>query len=170
MGPGLLIKSLLQSSFSLMVFGWTQIIMDIQPLVAMVSGVGKLHGFTHTYVGATLIAFFSAVTGKYLAQWALVTIFSIAPVIVIRWWVALLSAVIGAYSHVVLDSIMHNDVQPLLPLSDTNALLGFISVSALHKVCLYSGVIGAAMYFVIGKFQSRNNNSVKSDVTNTTRS
>ncbi len=33
MGPGILIKALLQSSFSLMVFGWTQIIMDIQPLI-----------------------------------------------------------------------------------------------------------------------------------------
>ena len=32
MGPGILIKSLLQGAFSLMVFGWAQIVMDIQPL------------------------------------------------------------------------------------------------------------------------------------------
>ena len=75
MGPGLLIKSLLQSSFSLMVFGWAQIVMDIQPLIAMTTGVGALHGFTHTYVGATLLGIFSAVTGKSLAEWALRVVF-----------------------------------------------------------------------------------------------
>lgn len=37
MGPGILIKSLLQGSFSLMVFGWTQIVMDIQPLIVLIS-------------------------------------------------------------------------------------------------------------------------------------
>jgi hypothetical protein len=161
MGPGILVKSLLQGSFSLMVFGWSQIVMDVQPLVAIVSGVGKLHGFIHTYIGATLIAFLSAVTGKYLARWALVTIFSVAPVVLIRWWVAFLSAFIGAYSHVVLDSIMHNDIQPLLPLSSSNVLLGFISISALHKFCLYSGLVGAVLYFVVGKFQSKHNNALR---------
>ena len=68
MGPGILIKSVLQGSFSLMVFGWTQIVMDIQPLLVMLTGEGHLHGFTHTYIGATLIALFSALSGKYLAQ------------------------------------------------------------------------------------------------------
>ena len=71
MGPGILIKSLLQGSFSLMVFGWTQIVMDIQPLLVIISGEGHMHGFTHTFVGATLIALFSALSGKYLSEWAL---------------------------------------------------------------------------------------------------
>jgi len=44
MGPGILVKSILQSSFSLMVFGWTQIVMDIQPLIVMITGEGHLHG------------------------------------------------------------------------------------------------------------------------------
>lgn len=148
MGPGVLIKSLLQGSFSLMVFGWSQIVIDIQPLIAMIRGVGRLHGFTHTYVGATLIAIVSAVTGKYLAQWALISVFELKPV-VIRWWVAFLSAFIGVYSHVVLDSIMHTDIQPLLPLSAANDLQGILTISALHKFCVYSGVAGAAIYFVI---------------------
>ena len=68
MGPGILIKALLQSSFSLMVFGWTQIIMDIQPLIVLVTGEGHLHGFTHTFLGATCIAFISGFSGKYLSE------------------------------------------------------------------------------------------------------
>lgn len=66
MGPGIFIKSLMGGSFSLMVFGWTQIVMDIQPLIVLISGDGHLHGFSHAYIGARLLAILSAITGKYL--------------------------------------------------------------------------------------------------------
>ncbi|MCI0505185.1 MAG: hypothetical protein L0Z73_03660, partial [Gammaproteobacteria bacterium] len=150
MGPGILVKALLQGSFSLMVFGWSQIIMDLQPLVVIITGAGKLHGFTHTYVGSTLIAIFSAVTGKYLSQWALVVLSNgVRRAIDIRWRVAILSALIGSYSHVILDSIMHSDVEPFFPFSQSNELLGLISVTALHEFCVYSGLAGAIMYFAV---------------------
>lgn len=158
MGPGILVKALLQGSFSLMVFGWAQIVMDLQPLVAIVSGEGKLHGFTHSYAGSTLIAIFSAVTGKYLSQWGLSLLANGAPRdINIRWWVAFLSAFIGSYSHVVLDSIMHNDMEPWFPFSQTNELLGLISVSALHQFCVYSGLVGAVAYFAINHLPTLRN-------------
>ena len=70
MSLGIFIKAMLQGSFNLMVFGWTQIVMDIQPLVIIRTGEGHLHGFTHTYIGATLIAMFSTVTRKYLSEFA----------------------------------------------------------------------------------------------------
>lgn len=150
MGPGILVKVLLQGSFSLMVFGWTQIVMDLQPLVAIVTGEGRLHGFTHTYIGATLVAIFSAVTGKYFSQWGLVTFFDGSQRgINIRWWVAFLSAFIGSYSHVFLDSIMHADMEPLSPFSQSNELLGLVSVTTLHKFCVYSGLVGTIMYFAV---------------------
>jgi hypothetical protein len=165
MGPGILVKALLQGSFSLMVFGWSQIVMDLQPLVAIVTGEGKLHGFTHTYVGSTLIAIFSAVTGKYLSQWALVVFSNGAQRgIIIRWWVAFLSAFIGAYSHVILDSIMHTDIEPLSPFSPFNELLGLVSVAALHKFCLYSGLVGAITYFAVSYLLTRYNHAFSTDV------
>lgn len=151
MGPGILIKSLLQSSFSLMVFGWTQIVMDIQPLIVLISGEGHLHGFTHTYIGAMLIALLAALTGKYLSEFGLkvLGISKKENPISIAWWVVFLSAFIGSFSHVLLDSIMHSDVEPLFPFIIENQLLGLISVSMLHKVCLYSGLVGAAIYYGI---------------------
>lgn len=150
MGPGILIKATLQSSFSLMVFGWTQIVMDIQPLIVLLSGEGHLHGFSHTYIGATLIAIVSAVSGKYLSQyglWLLRIENSIKNQI--TWWVVFLSAFIGSFSHVFLDSIMHSDVQPFYPFITNNGILGVISASALHKVCLYSGLLGAGIYYFV---------------------
>lgn len=150
MGPGIFIKGILQSSFSLMVFGWTQIVMDIQPLIVLLSGEGHLHGFSHTYIGATLIAIFAALTGKYLSQiglWILRIEKSIHNQI--SWWIVILSAFIGSFSHVLLDSIMHADVQPFYPLTLANPFLGQLSVAALHKLCLYSGIAGACIYYFL---------------------
>ena len=150
MGPGILLKAILQGSFSLMVFGWAQIVMDTQPLIVMMTGAGHLHGFSHTYIGATLLAAFSALSGKYLSELGLFLLdlnrdWSVK----ISWLVAFVSAFIGTYSHVLLDSIMHTDLHPFFPFSNANALLRIISVEALYKVCIYSGITGAVLYFAI---------------------
>ena len=156
MGPGILIKSLLQGSFSLMVFGWSQIVMDIQPLVVLLTGHGHLHGFSHTYVGASLLAVFCGLTGKYLAELGLKILnmnFSLP--IEISWLVSFMSAFIGCFSHVMLDSIMHSDVEPFFPFAVNNEFLGLISISTLHKVCLYSGLLGAALFCGVGYVKNK---------------
>lgn len=92
-----------------MVFGWSQIVMDLQPLFVLLTGEGHIHGFSHTYVGATLLAIFSALSGKYLSELGLKLI-GIAKKhnpIQITWWVAFGSTFIGTYTHVVL-SRQHN--------------------------------------------------------------
>ena len=158
MGPGLLVKAILRGSFSLMVFGWTQVLMDVQPLIVMVTGRGELHGFSHTYLGAILIGAAAAVTGKPLFEWSLS---AVAParrrLVRITWWVALLSGFLGSASHVALDSIMHSDVQPFAPVSSSNVLLGLLSQSALHDALVYSGVIGMVLYLVMSVIASRPN-------------
>ncbi|MDO6423805.1 metal-dependent hydrolase [Saccharophagus degradans] len=160
MGPGILLKAVLQGSFSLMVFGWAQIVMDIQPLLVLVTGEGHLHGFSHTYVGASLLAIFAAVTGKYLAPFGLFVLrIPRTKGIVFRWWVVGLSAFIGCFSHVVLDSIMHADMQPFYPFAPNNPMLKSISVEALHKLCLYSGLAGAAIYYAVLWFNIKRANN-----------
>lgn len=156
MGPGILFKALLQGSFSLMVFGWAQIVMDIQPLLVMLCGQGHLHGFSHTYIGASLLAVLCALSGKYLAEFGL-RLIGHTGFLPISWTVAFLSAAIGTFSHIVLDSVMHHDVEPFWPFSSENALLALISVSALHWVCIGSGIVGAVLYFVLNSRQSRHN-------------
>jgi membrane-bound metal-dependent hydrolase YbcI (DUF457 family) len=156
MGPGILVKAILQSSFSLMVFGWTQIVMDIQPLIVMITGEGHLHGFTHTYLGAVLIAIISALSGKYLSELGLKILdMTKNQTILILWRVAFLSAFIGSFSHVLLDSIMHTDVEPFYPITLINNFHGFISIETLHKLCLYSGLVGAAIYYGVS-WRARN--------------
>jgi membrane-bound metal-dependent hydrolase YbcI (DUF457 family) len=151
MGPGILIKALLQGSFSLMVFGWAQIIMDVQPLIVMLTGEGHLHGFSHTYIGAVLLAIFSILSGKYLSESGLVLlgISKSANPVKISWPVATISAFLGTFSHVLLDSIMHNDVEPFYPLITTNHFHGAIPVGYLHILCISTALIGSVIYFFI---------------------
>ncbi len=151
MGPGILIKALLQGSFSLMVFGWAQIVMDIQPLIVLLTGEGHLHGFSHTYLGATLLAVFSALSGKYLSEFCLLIlgISKKSNPVKIAWWVVFISAFIGTFSHVLLDSIMHSDLQPFYPISLQNKFLGILNYDQIHKLCLYSGIFGAGIYFLM---------------------
>jgi hypothetical protein len=158
MGPGLLVKAILRGSFSLMVFGWTQVLMDVQPLIVMVTGQGELHGYTHTYLGAVLIGAAAAVTGKPVFEWSLS---AAAPTrrrrVRVTWRVVLLSGFLGSASHVALDSIMHSDVRPFAPVSSSNALLGLLSRSELHDVLIYSGMVGMVLYLVASAIASRPN-------------
>jgi len=152
------VKALSGRHFSLMVFGFSQVAIDIEPLVRIIRGDAVLHGFTHTYLGATLIAIISAVIGRPICRflWNHWTPDPRSPLLnwlhgqeVVSWPAAITGAFVGTYSHVVLDSIMHFDMQPLAPLSAANGLLHTISVGALHLLCVLSGVLGASLLFAV---------------------
>lgn len=67
-------------------------------------------------------------------------------------------AFIGAYSHVLLDSIMHSDIQPFAPVSDQNGFLYVVSVGHLHVLCLISEPLGLVALVVI---HLRNTSSIE---------
>ncbi len=71
LGPGVLIKSVLQERFSLTIFAFSQGLIDIQPVLVILLGKGHLHGFTHTYAGAILLALISTTLGKPICEWFL---------------------------------------------------------------------------------------------------
>ena len=47
----------------------------------------------------------------------------------------LMGSALGAYSHILLDSLMHADMTPWAPFATGNALLGLVSLEALHGFC-----------------------------------
>jgi hypothetical protein len=163
MGPGLLIKSVTQQYFSLMIFGFSQVAMDIEVLFHMAHRDHILHGFSHTYVGATLVAVISIVIGRPICQFLLNrwipeedSTFEtwVRGPKKISWFAATCGASLGTFSHVFLDSIMHFDLSPWRPFSDDNALLGWISVENLHLFCIGSGILGGLillMWFYLTK-------------------
>jgi hypothetical protein len=145
MGPGIAIKAIARRKFSLMVFGGSQILMDLQPLISMTTGKLELHGFSHTILGATLIGLASGLLGKPLGELGL-KVLKMPEHLPITWPVAFLSAYIGTYSHILLDSIMHSDVQALAPFRDGNTLQGLLSIEALHMLCIAAATIGGVIY------------------------
>jgi len=55
---------------------------------------------------------------------------------------------LGTYSHLLLDGLMHGDIQPLWPLYAGNPFYGWISIATLQTVCLWSGGLGAGLLLV----------------------
>jgi hypothetical protein len=154
MGPGAAFKALGGRRFSLMVFGFSQVAMDVEPLIRMVRGDFVIHGASHTYLGAAAIALVSLVMGRPVCQ-GLLRAWNRSPrsgilarlqaPTTIPWSAAAVAALVGTYSHVALDSVMHADMQPFLPFFVENGLWGLLSVESLHNLCLAMGGGGLAV-------------------------
>ena len=148
-GLGALLHGAAPRHVSFLSFCTANVLIDVESLYNLVQRNDPVHAFLHTYVGATLIV--TATSMLFLAARALAA----------RGWLpaslrwrkltvrqVVVGAVLGSYSHVVLDSVMHGDIQPLLPFSPTNDLLGVVSLGALHVACLAAGVVGAVLVAV----------------------
>lgn len=142
MGPGLLIKKTMPKTFSIMVFGWTQILMDIEPLYAMITNRSTLHGLTHTYSIALVIGLLAAISGKYLGQLGLNILKRQER---ISWKSALITAYIGTLSHVFLDSFMHADMNPYWPFKLNSVYL--INIDLINYACIIMFIIGLVLLY-----------------------
>ena len=140
LGPGALFKAAGGTRFSFLIFGGSQVLMDIEPLVRLIRGDAVVHGITHTLLGALVIGIVSAAVGRPLSEAAL-RYLDIAPRS-ITWPVAFISAFVGTFSHIALDAVMHPDIRPFWPVATSNDLLGVISVGWLHVICIASGFVG----------------------------
>ena len=165
-GPAALIKAVFCDKFSITIFSFAQILIDCQPLFAMLGADIELHGISHTYLGATLIAIISFSLGKpicqsFLKYWnrhrppSKIDLLFVKETI--SWKVAISSAFIGTYSHIFFDSFMHSDLEVFYPWHTTNPLLGLISIENLHITFAIAGLFGAIIYF-LKQYFIRNHN------------
>ena len=145
-GPGAAIHALAPRHVSFIAFCTVNVVMDVEPLAGMLTGAPRLHGFVHTYVGATLAAGLTIALFLLARPWArrrrLFDPFE---------WQSLgvhavtLGALAGAWSHIVLDSVMHADITPWAPFGQANPLYRIVSLGALHAFCVVTGVLGLAL-------------------------
>jgi membrane-bound metal-dependent hydrolase YbcI (DUF457 family) len=162
MGPGLLLKALMRGAFSLIIFGYAQVLIDLQPLVALTTGRGQLHGWTHTWLGAAIIGSFAAVTGRPLTNAALRLVPRAARSrLAVSWAVALGSGLIGTLSHVALDSLIYPDMHALWPWSQAQPWLGAATSTQVYAGCFASGVVGAVLYLGLNLRRSRRSKSAR---------
>ena len=133
-GPGAALQAIAPRHVSFLAFCAANVLIDVESLYNLVHGRHPVHAFFHTYVGATLVAM-AIVAAFWLLRRAGVT--RLLPALTLRQ--VAIGAALGAWSHVLLDSVMHADIQPLQPLSAANGLLGLVSLSVLHWGCLACG-------------------------------
>lgn len=151
LGPGLAAKAAADDRFSLLIFGFSQVLIDLEPAVGLFRGADVLHGFSHTYVGATLLGVVAIVVGRPLCEWLarFVNRSRHFPTFGALPWperiaarAAVTGAFVGTYSHVLIDGVMHHDMHALAPFSMRQPLLGLVSVPTLYLFCILCGMAG----------------------------
>lgn len=158
LGPAAAIKVVAKQHFSFLLFGFTQVVIDLEPLYYMLQKTTPLHRFFHTYLGATVVLLIGYFIGRPLCEYCMrlwngvlnvaqARFLSLQPHITAR--AALLTSALGVYSHVLLDSIMHADMQPFAPFSEGNNLLHAITIMELHVYCAIAGIVGGMILLVV---------------------
>ena len=141
LGPGAAFKAIGGRHFSFMVFGGAQVLMDLEPLIGILRGSRILHGYTHTLAGALVIGLVSAVIGKPISAYVLRALR--IPHYPLTWMACLAGGLIGTFSHIAFDAIMHGDMRPWWPFADRNGLLHIVGIGELHALCVALGLLGA---------------------------
>ena len=157
MGAAFIVKPALNRRFSLITFGIAQVAMDVEPGIRMVLGTEALHGPTHTILGALVIAFLvmliaPSICNHLLAKWNKEVIYYKRPWLVhlgpVSKTAVIMGACFGTLSHVILDSLMHHDIHPLSPFSQTNPFMGLLTHDGLYQACTIAGVLGITAWLV----------------------
>ena len=144
LGPGAVFKAIGGRHFSFMVFGGSQVLIDIEPGLGLIYGWDVLHGWTHTIGGALAIGALAGIIGRPISEFVLRLLRIVHPPF--TWTASFAGALLGTFSHIVLDALMHSDMRPWWPLSDANTLLHAVPLDTLHAGCLIAGVVGAIGY------------------------
>ena len=102
-----------------------------------------LHGASHTFLGAFVIACIAGAIGRPISLFVL-RLFEI-PHVTFGWGVSFATAFIATFSHIALDAVIHVHMTPFTPLTQSNPLLGLVTGAQLHQFCIVTGVLGAAI-------------------------
>jgi hypothetical protein len=140
------------SRFSFGVFATVQVLIDVETVANFIGNAPRLHTASHSFVGSLIPATIAIVIHRpafrlaarllaplpSLGRWAFGEVaFARGPLMG--------SALIGAWSHVVFDSVMHADARPFMPFSAANPFLQIISSSSENWICLVCGVVGMTL-------------------------
>jgi len=157
-GPGAALKAAAPRHFSFTVFAFTNVVIDLEPLYYMLTDEWPIHRFFHTYAGATLAAATCFFLGRPACSWAIRIWNSRLDEAQARWLgvepriapgAAAVGAAAGAWSHVLLDSLMHTDMHPFAPLSAGGSLVHLVTIEQLELFCVLAGALGAAVLFAM---------------------
>lgn len=152
------IKAIIPRHFSWSIFALTNIIIDLEPITYFLFTGIPSHKFFHSIFGATLLGlicpiYFRKLCTNYIMKWNK----NLHPID--RKWLevknpkvnkfeAVVGGLVGAWSHLILDSIMHQDIKPLWPISSNNLFLSLISPDSILYLCLAMLIAGIIIFYL----------------------
>lgn len=140
-GLGIACKALAPRQVALLPFMATQVSIDIEPAVRMALGTEVLHGWTHTWpgslaVGAGVAALWYPMQGRRVWRFDLARS---GPGVLLG------STMLGAVSHVWLDSLMHPDMDDVLA-SWAGSAAQRLAPETIELGCLLAAAAGLALW------------------------
>lgn len=120
----MVVKATLPRWFSLGTFAAAQVAIDLEPGWNLFRGSWPVHAPLHTVVRSVLVAA------------------ELGPV---PWLAALVGALVGGVSHVLLDAVIHPDVRPWAPWANANGLFAPRLFGLMHLLCA-AAVVGMLLW------------------------
>ncbi len=128
------------------------VIVDIEPLLVLVLGLNyPLHGYLHTFVFASLTGLALGYVMFSIDRFLFPTykVFRLVSEVNQNIRTFMVTGVLGALFHVLLDSPLYRDIKPLYPFAH-NPFYNPTLTSDVYTFCVWMGVIGIIYY--IGLF------------------
>ena len=149
LGPALLLGLIFLRFLDFPTFLVANVIVDVEPiLVILLNPVDyPLHGFLHTFLGGTILAFPLAWVMNKIRGFLspLLVFFKIEQESSFKK--ALLASLSGIYIHILLDSRMHLDIRPFYPFGFNPFLNRSMLVGLeLHMLCVWAFIAGVVIY------------------------
>jgi len=155
-GPGVLFAGAAPRRVSLIAFVAANCITDVESIYNVLTNHFPYHRFLHTFVGAAVVTVLTIALFLFsrqlarkvpLPNWFSWQQLTLGPVAV--------GALLGSFSHIVLDGVMHADMRPFSPWSDANPFLHAVPLGALHLGCVVSAALGGLLWLAVLRRQKR---------------
>ena len=172
MGPAVAAKAVLGRHFSIPVYGFTQVAIDVEVLAGFPFRRDlSFHQVMHTVGGGTAAAILALALLRPALRpgarlWNRLTGAQAGSI----WYmepqvsplVAIVSAFIGAWGHVLLDAPTHSHMEPLAPVARGNPFDGLISYRQTMAWCVGLGAIGGGV--ILARWHSGQRSGRASDM------
>jgi len=137
------------------VFILANVVIDFEPLVVMVFNLNyPAHEHFHNFLFGALVGILWGVVA-YFGRGFLKKIMRMMKLpYTASFRKMLISAVLGVWFHVIIDSIGHSDVKPFYP-SEFNPLLGIMTDSTIYLICMLAFIPAILMVYVIRVFSRK---------------
>lgn len=151
LSPALFLGLLLSTAFDLPTFLIANVLPDVEPFTVLFFNVQgyPLHGFFHSYIGATILAIILALCmyllrgffGKIMKVLRLQQSSSFKKI--------MFTSFMGAYFHVLLDSFLYSEMMPFYPLQSNifvNLFSAYGSYTIIYGFCGITALLGIVLY------------------------